>query len=206
MKVLAVSGSLRADSFNTSLLRAAARSRAGGRRGRALRSGRPRGAAAVRPGSRHAATSRESVERLREAWGSADAILFATPEYNGSVPGGLKNAIDWASRPRREAALMNQTVAVVGASTGQFGAMWAQADLRKILGTAGARVVGDELPVTRAHEKFDPAGRLLDGELFERLRLVLETLAAESISASDVDGIRKGPLTRAPIRYTSLYW
>ncbi len=49
--------------------------------------------------------------------------------------------------------------------------MWAQADLRKILGTAGARVVGDELPVTRAHEKFDSDGRLLDGELFERLRL-----------------------------------
>ena len=60
---------------------------------------------------------------------------------------------------------------MIGASTGQFGAMWAQADLRKILGVAGARVVGDELPVTRAHEKFDAEGRLLDGELFERLRL-----------------------------------
>src|SRR5439155_8135721 len=123
-----------------------------------------------------------AVRRLREAWSEADAILFATPEYNGSIPGGLKNAIDWASRPRMDAALMNKTVAVVGASTGQFGAMWAQADLRKVLGTAGARVVGDELPVTRAHEKFDSSGRLLDGELFERLRLLLETLATESIS------------------------
>ena len=91
----------------------------------------------------------------------------------------LKNAIDWASRPVRESALTNKTVAVIGASTGQFGAMWAQADLRKILGAAGARVVGDELPVTRAHEKFDAEGRLLDGELVERLRLHLETLAAE---------------------------
>jgi chromate reductase len=95
----------------------------------------------------------------------------------------LKNAIDWASRPRLEAALMNKTVSVIGASTGQFGAMWAQADLRKVLGTAGARVVGDELPVTRAHEKFDSSGRLLDGELFDRLRLTLETLAAEAIPA-----------------------
>ena len=83
----------------------------------------------------------------------------------------------------RESALTGKTVAVVGASTGQFGAMWAQADLRKILGTAGARVVGDELPVTRAHEKFDVHGRLLDGELHERLRLVLGTLAAEAIPA-----------------------
>ena len=122
----------------------------------------------------------ESVRRLREAWGAADAILFATPEYNGSVPGVLKNAIDWASRPVRESSLTNQTVSVIGASNGQFGAMWAQADLRKILGTAGARVVGDELPVARASEKFDPEGRLLDGELFERLRLVLGTLATEA--------------------------
>jgi hypothetical protein len=61
--------------------------------------------------------------------------------------------------------------------------MWAQADLRKILGTAGARVVGDELPVSRAHEKFDAEGRLLDAELFERLRLVLGTLASEAVGS-----------------------
>jgi chromate reductase len=97
------------------------------------------------------------------------------------VPGGLKNAIDWASRPKFEAALTNQTVSVIGASTGQFGAMWAQGDLRKILGTAGARVVGDELPVAHASEKFDHEGRLLDGELFQRLRLVLTTLASEAV-------------------------
>ena len=121
-----------------------------------------------------------AVQRLRQEWGAADAILFATPEYNGSVPGVLKNAIDWASRPRFEAALNNKTVAVVGASPGQFGAMWAQADLRRILGIAGARVVGDELPVTRAHERFDHAGRLLDSELLERLRLLLSTLVTEA--------------------------
>ena len=123
------------------------------------------------------------MHRLREDWAAADAILFATPEYNGSVPGGLKNAVDWASRPRARERAHEQDVAVIGASTGQFGAMWAQADLRKILGVAGARVVGDELPVTRAHEKFDAEGRLLDGELFERLRLLLETLAHEAAPA-----------------------
>ena len=175
MRILAVSGSLRADSHNTSLLRAAIEAAPEGVEielwdgvgdlpiyDQDLEHDPP-----------------ESVLRLREDWAAADALLFATPEYNGSVPGGLKNAIDWASRPKLEAALTNQNAAVVGASTGQFGAMWAQADLRKVLGVAGARVIGDELPVTRAHEKFDHEGRLLDGELFERLRLLVGTLADE---------------------------
>jgi chromate reductase len=183
VKVLAVSGSLRADSYNTSLLRAAIEAAP---EGVEVELFDPAGLAGLPVYDQDLDTGEasEPVASLREAWGSADAILFATPEYNGSVPGGLKNAIDWASRPRQEAALMNKTAAVVGASTGQFGAMWAQADLRKILGAAGARVVGDELPVTRAHEKFDSKGRLLDGELFERLRLLLETLATESISVA----------------------
>ena len=181
MKILAVSGSLRADSYNTSLLRAASEAAP---EGVDVELFEPSGIADLPLYDQDLDTRDvpEPAAHLREAWGSADAILFATPEYNGSMPGGLKNAIDWASRPRMDAALMNKTVAVVGASTGQFGAMWAQADLRKVLGTAGARVVGDELPVTRAHEKFDSSGRLLDGELFERLRLLLETLATESIS------------------------
>jgi chromate reductase len=182
MKVLAVSGSLRADSFNTSLLRAAAEAAP---EGVEVELFDPAGLAALPLYDQDLDTGDvpQSVERLRTAWVSADAILFATPEYNGSIPGGLKNAVDWASRPRQEAALMNKTAAVVGASTGQFGAMWAQADLRKVLGAAGARVVGDELPVTRAQEKFDPSGRLLDAELFDRLRLLLGTLAAEAIPA-----------------------
>jgi chromate reductase, NAD(P)H dehydrogenase (quinone) len=180
MTILAVSGSLRADSHNTSLLRAAAEAAPEGIEVEVF----DPAAIAELPlydQDLDGGDVPAAVEFLRETWGSADAILFATPEYNGSIPGGLKNAIDWASRPRLEAALTNKTVAVVGASTGQFGAMWAQADLRKILGIAGARVVGDELPVTRAQEKFDREGRLLDAELFERLRLLLETLAAESI-------------------------
>ena len=180
MRILAVSGSLRPGSHNTSLLRAA---RDAAPDGVEVELFDPAGIAdlPLYDQDLDGGEVPASVEFLREAWGSADAILFATPEYNGSVPGGLKNAIDWASRPRLEAALTNKTVAVVSASTGQFGGMWAQADLRKILGIAGARVVGDELPVTRAQERFDHEGRLVDAELFERLRLLLETVAAEAI-------------------------
>ncbi|HTO26382.1 MAG TPA: NAD(P)H-dependent oxidoreductase [Gaiellaceae bacterium] len=119
----------------------------------------------------------EPVRRLREDWAAADAILFATPEYNGSVPGVLKNAVDWASRPKGGAALQNKDVAVIGASTGQFGAMWAQADLRKILGIAGARVAPVELAVPRAHETL---GADLEGQLRE----LLETFAAEASSVA----------------------
>jgi chromate reductase, NAD(P)H dehydrogenase (quinone) len=179
MRVLAVSGSLRADSYNTSLLRAAIEAAP---EGVEIELWHGIGDLPIYDQDLEHDPP-ESVHRLREDWAAADAILFATPEFNGSVPGGLKNAIDWASRPRLEAALTNQNVAVIGASPGQFGAMWAQADLRKMLGVAGARVIGDELPVTHAHEKFDHQGRLLDGELFERLRLLLETLAAEAPAA-----------------------
>ncbi|MBV8256689.1 MAG: NAD(P)H-dependent oxidoreductase [Actinobacteria bacterium] len=176
MKILAVSGSIRRDSHNTNLLRAAAEAAPAGVE---VELWDGIGDLPIYDQDLDGAEP-ESVLRLRKAWSEADAILFATPEYNGSVPGGLKNAIDWASRPKFHAALTNKTVAVVGASTGQFGAMWGQADLRKVLGIAGARVVSDELPVARAHEKFDADGRLLDAELHERLRLVLSTLAAEA--------------------------
>jgi chromate reductase len=177
VKVLAVSGSLRRASHNTALLRAAGEVA-------------PEGVDLVLwdgldelplyDQDRDAGDVPAQVARLREDWGAADAILFATPEYNGSVPGGLKNAIDWASRPRFEAPLTNKTVAVISASEGQFGGMWAQADLRKILGIAGARVVGDELPVPHVHDKLDSESGLLDEELLERLRLVLENLVREA--------------------------
>ena len=178
MQVLAVSGSLRADSYNTRLLAEAAAAAPGGVEVElfdpALVAELPlydqdldlQGDVPV------------SVRRLREAWAEADAILFATPEYNGSVPGGLKNAIDWASRPKLEAALMNQTVAVIGASTGQFGAIWAQNDLRRILGIAGARVVGEGLPVARAQEGFPE-------QLHEQLREVLQLLVEAALPAAD---------------------
>ena len=168
MRVLAVSGSLRADSYNTRLLEAAADAAPAGVEVElldpALITDLP-----LYDQDLEDEGAPASVDLLREAWAGADAILFATPEYNGSVPGGLKNAIDWASRPKFDAALTNKTVSVIGASTGQFGAMWAQQDLRKILGIAGARVVGEGLPVARAHEGFPE-------RVHEDLRAVLQTL------------------------------
>ena len=176
MKVLAVSGSLRADSFNTRLLEAAAAAAPAGVEIEILDPALIADLPLYDQDLEHDAPA--SVDTLREAWAGADAILFATPEYNGSVPGGLKNAIDWASRPKFDAALTNKTVSVIGASTGQFGAMWAQQDLRKILGIAGARVVGEGLPVARAHEGFPDL-------LHEHLRGVLQTLA-EAVAPDQV--------------------
>jgi chromate reductase len=175
MKVLGVSGSLRAESYNTALLREAAKLAPAGTQ---VEVWEGIGDLPIYDQDLEADVP-ESVRRLREDWSSADAILFATPEYNGSVPGGLKNAVDWASRPTTDAALRNQTVAVVGASQGQFGALWAQQDLRRILGIAGARVVGEPVPISRAHEGFDESA--IGG-----LRDVLESLvqAADPAAAA----------------------
>jgi chromate reductase len=174
MKILAISGSLRADSYNTSLLHTVAEAAPAGIE---VELWEGIGDLPIYDQDLESGEAPTSVRRLREDWAAADAILFATPEYNGSVPGGLKNAIDWASRPRVEAALTNKPVAVVGASTGRFGALWAQVDLKKILGAAGARVVGTEIPVSRAAERFDAEGRLLADEFLEQLRLHLGALA-----------------------------
>jgi chromate reductase len=181
MRVLAISGSLRGNSFNTSLLRAALEAAPDGVE---LELWEGIGELPLYDEDLEADVP-NSVGRLREDWAAADAILFSTPEYNGSVPGGLKNAIDWASRPQLEAVLRNKPIAVVGASTGRFGALWAQQDLKRILGIAGARVVGTEIPVARAPERFDNEGRLLDGEVFEQLRLHLTTLASEAVAAPE---------------------
>jgi chromate reductase, NAD(P)H dehydrogenase (quinone) len=122
-----------------------------------------------------------AVARWREAIAEADAVLFATPEYNSSIPGQLKNAIDWASRPAAQAALRNKPVAVIGASTGMFGAVWAQAELRKALGASGARVVDRELPVVTADEAFEENGALKDRDL----SLELEGVLAELLYAAE---------------------
>ena len=168
MTVLGISGSLRRDSHNTKLLRAAGGlvEELGGdfELFDGLRSVPPYDEDDdVRDGPL-------AVARLREAIDSADAILFATPEYNSSIPGVLKNAVDWASRPHNESPLRNKPVAVIGASTGLFGSVWAQAELRKVLGSAGARVAEVELAVGHAHEHLDPAGYPTDPAQAEALR------------------------------------
>jgi chromate reductase len=120
------------------------------------------------------------VASLRDAVAEADVLIFATPEYNASVPGQLKNAVDWLSRPVATTVLRGKPALVVGASTGAFGAVWAQAELRKVLATAGARVVEAEVAVGQAPAKFDPFGALIDEEIEEQLRAALDVLLAEA--------------------------
>jgi chromate reductase, NAD(P)H dehydrogenase (quinone) len=120
-----------------------------------------------------------SVAHLASAIADADAVLFATPEYNASIPGQLKNAIDWISRPVATNVLRNKPVMVVGASTGAFGAVWAQAELRKVLAALGARVLDVELPVPHAHTRLDE-GQLTDDDIRTLLAEAVEALAAEA--------------------------
>jgi chromate reductase, NAD(P)H dehydrogenase (quinone) len=126
----------------------------------------------------------EAVDHLRRSLDEADAVLIATPEYNGSIPGVLKNALDWASTPFPDNALRGKPVAVIGASTGGYGAMWAQADLRRVLGISGARMVGAEMALARAQDAFDEEGRLAPHHR-GRLEAVVNELvgAAQPIAA-----------------------
>jgi chromate reductase, NAD(P)H dehydrogenase (quinone) len=135
-----------------------------------------------------------AVTAFRDAIAGADAVLFATPEYNSSVPGQLKNAIDWASRPLATNPLRNKPVAVVGASTGAFGAVWGQAELRKVLAATGARVVEGEVAVGHAPTRFDEEGRLVDENLLEELREVLSELVDAVEARQSFPG---GPVVRA---------
>ena len=172
MRVLAVSGSLRRDSHNTRLLRAAAQQLPSGVE-LELYDGLKQIPAFDEDDE---VAPAPEVVRWRAAIGAADAILFATPEYNSSIPGQLKNAVDWASRPKADAALRNKPVAVVGASKSMFGALWAQAELRKVLAASGARVLDAELAVATAHEAFD-ADSLIDADLSDALgEIVVELL------------------------------
>jgi chromate reductase len=175
MKVLGISGSLRHDSHNSALLRAAAERL-------------PAGAELI-PFERLAEIPPydedvevegvpEVVRELREAIRAADAVLIATPEYNHSIPGQLKNALDWASRPAGESSLNGTPAAVIGASTGMFGAVWAQAELRKVLGAMGGRVLEAELPVAHAAELRHGDRLELEPEQSERLDEILAELVA----------------------------
>ena len=169
--VLGISGSLRADSFNTALLRAAARLLPPAARmplyaELALVPRLLRGRTTPSPPRRRSRASAPAIA-------AADALLIATPEYNASIPGQLKNALDWASRPYPDNVLRGKPVAVVGASTGIFGAVWAQAELRKVLATAGAHVLDTGLSVAHAFDVFDPDLAMNDGELRSRLAHLL---------------------------------
>jgi len=179
MYVLGLCGSLRRDSYNRRLLVAAAKVLPD--------------AAVLRlfedipeiPAYNEDADAHDppaAVRSLRGAIASASGIVIATPEYNASVPGLLKNAIDWASRPYPDHVLRGKPVIVVGASTSAFGAAQAQAELRRVLKAMGAEVLDAELPVSHAHEAFTQDGRLADRLLGARLAsMVLHLVSVPAV-------------------------
>ncbi len=179
IRILGISGSLRRGSHNTSLLRAAARSLPPGVELEVFD-----GLAELPQYDADLDTTPEPapVAQLRRAIADADGVLIATPEFNGSLPGVLKNALDWASRPFPDNSLRGKPVAVVGASTGLFGAVWAQADARKVLGIIGADVIDGELPVGQAHAAFIDDDRLADPGLSTALEDLVGVLVARAHS------------------------
>jgi chromate reductase, NAD(P)H dehydrogenase (quinone) len=174
MRVLGVSGSLRRDSYNTALLRHAGDLfEADGAEFEIYQGLRDIPAYDEDYDTEDAP---EAVSQIRDAVRDADAVFFVTPEYNSSIPGGLKNALDWISRPIVSNPLRCKPVAVIGASSGVFGAVWAQAELRKVLAAIGARVTEGEVAVGQAGERFDEHGRLNEPNLEQEVQEVITTL------------------------------
>ena len=164
MRILGISGSLRAGSLNRELLRLTAEELPEG-----VELVVYDGLAQVPPYDQDLDDLQpDEVERLKAEIAAADAVLVATPEFNGSIPGQLKNAFDWVSRPLAENPIRSKPVAVIGASTSSFGGIWAQRELKKVLGIMGARVLDVELAVPKAHGRLDEP----DSELRAQLREV----------------------------------
>jgi chromate reductase len=176
MRLLGIVGSLRADSYNAMLMRAAAELLPAGVELVVLDGSVLREVPAYDEDLDQ--TPPAAVEDLKAAIAEADGILFATPEYNGSVPGFLKNALDWVSRPFEHNPLRNKPAAVISASTGMFGAVWASAELRKVLGLIGARVLDRDTPVGMATMAFDASGALVGPETVEAVATTVADLAA----------------------------
>ena len=177
MRIVGISGSLREGSYNTALLAAAAAQLPAGAELEQWRG------LALLPAYDEDRDGREqipAVAALRRTLSGADAVLIATPEYNGSIPGALKNALDWASRPFPDNCLRGKPVAVVGATTGVFGAAWALADLRRVLMTIGAVVLDLGLSVSGAHTAFCGDGGLRDPEPAAALRALMHDLVGRT--------------------------
>jgi len=172
LRVLAFSGSLRAGSYNAALLRAAQELA-------------PPGLAMTIYDSIELPMFNEDVEArgdpyqvadFKAAIRAADVLLIATPEYNYGIPGVLKNAIDWASRPAGRAPLNGKLAAIIGASVGIVGSARAQLQLRQAFTfTNTLAMLQPEVLVSRAHEKFDSEGRLSDEPTRSFLRRYLGT-------------------------------
>jgi chromate reductase, NAD(P)H dehydrogenase (quinone) len=175
VRILGIAGSLRGSSYNRALLRAA-------------RELLPDGVELVErdlrdlpfyDGDVEAAGDPDSVVAFKGAIRDADALLIATPEYNRGVPGVLKNAVDWASRPPLASPLTGKPIAIMGASTGRGGTARAQEQLRAALEFSRANVLEQpEVLVPEAFMRFDELGELVDGGVRAELAELLDTLVA----------------------------
>jgi chromate reductase, NAD(P)H dehydrogenase (quinone) len=194
VRVLGISGSLRRDSHNTALLRSAGELVE--EQGVAFEVFETLKAIPPYDEDDDVGDGPAGVTALRQAIADADAVLFATPEYNSSIPGVLKNAIDWVSRPPADSPLRNKPVAVIGASTGMFGAVWAQAELRKVLGATGSRVAEVELAMGHAHEHLDGDGHPTDPTHREALRDSVGVLLGELADAHEARPLLGSPPPR----------
>jgi chromate reductase len=174
LEVVGIAGSLRRASYNRGLIRAAIDLVPAGMR----LTTHDLGELPLFDADVEALGDPDPVRRLMEAIGAADALLIATPEYNRCVPGVLKNAIDWASRPPRQSVLTNKPVAIMGASTGGGGTARAQAHLRDGLGyTNGLVLPQPEVLVPFAASRFDEAGNLHDDQTKDAIRGLLVAFA-----------------------------
>jgi chromate reductase, NAD(P)H dehydrogenase (quinone) len=173
-RILALAGSLRQGSYNRGLLRAAEELAPDWVEVRFF----DIGTLPFFNEDLEAAGDPEAVRRFKEAISNANAVLIATPEYNGAVPGVLANAIDWASRPTGRSVLRNKPVAVMGAVLGRTGSANAQAALRGVLGRVGAVVVPDpQVLVPHASRLFDEQVNLRDEDTRQEIRQLVEAVA-----------------------------
>jgi chromate reductase len=119
----------------------------------------------------------DKVLELKKRIRAADALLFATPEYNYSIPGVLKNAIDWASRPYGDSAWLGKPAAIMGASPGALGTVRAQYHLRQVFVSLNVLAINQpEVMIARAHERFDLNGNLTDAATKDFIRKLLQNL------------------------------
>ena len=173
-RILAIAGSLRQGSYNRGLLRAAEELAPNWVEVQFF----DIGTLPFFKEDLEAAGEPEAVRRFKEAISNANAVLIATPEYNGAVPGVLANAIDWASRPTGRSVLRNKPVAVMGAVLGKSGSANAQAVLRGVLSRIGAVVVPDpQVLVPYASRLFDEQVNLRDEDTREEIRQLVDAVA-----------------------------
>lgn len=176
LKIFGLAGSLRQGSYNRALLRAAVEVAP---KGVEIRIFERLGEIPLFNEDVEAAGDPEPVVALKSAIQEADAVLIATPEYNYGIPGVLKNAIDWASRPPDSSVLQGKPAAIMGATPGMTGTARAQLALRQaFLFTETYAVLHPEVLVARAYEKIDDRGRLRDEATRGFIRDLLEALAA----------------------------